>query len=39
MTSDELRAVLEMTTRYSYEYLQSLTKEQLERIFEDKKKE
>jgi hypothetical protein len=39
MTADELRAVLEMTTRYSFEYLQSLTKEQLEKIYEDKQKE
>jgi DNA-dependent RNA polymerase auxiliary subunit epsilon len=36
MTSDELRALLEMTTNYSFEYLQSLSKEQLEKIYEAK---
>jgi hypothetical protein len=39
MTSDELRAVLEMTTRYSFDYLQSLSKEELERIYDEKQKE
>jgi hypothetical protein len=39
MTADEYRALLEMTTRYSFEYLQSLTKEELERIYEEKQKE
>ena len=38
MTSDELRALLEMTTNYSFEYLQSLNYEQLLRIYEDKTK-
>jgi hypothetical protein len=36
MTADELRALLEMTTRYSFDYLQSLTKEQLQRLYEEK---
>ena len=36
MNSDELRAVLAMTTNYSFEYLQSLTQEQLQKIYEDK---
>jgi hypothetical protein len=36
MTSDELRAVLEMITHYSFDYLQSLNKEQLERIYAEK---
>jgi hypothetical protein len=38
MTSDELRAILEMITHYSFEYLQSLNYEQLLRIYEDKTK-
>jgi hypothetical protein len=37
MTSDELRAILEMTTNYSIEYLQSLTKEKLEKIYNEKR--
>jgi hypothetical protein len=36
MTADELRAILEMTTRYSFEYLQSLDKEQLKKLLEEK---
>jgi hypothetical protein len=36
MTSHELRTVLEMITNYSFDYLQSLTYEQLLRIYEDK---
>jgi hypothetical protein len=37
MTSDELRSILCMTTNYSYAYLQSLTKEELEKIYQDKR--
>lgn len=36
MTSDELRSVLEMITNYSFDYLQSLSREQLLKIYEDK---
>lgn len=36
MTSDELRTILEMITGYSFDYLQSLNKEQLEKIYEEK---
>ena len=36
MTSDELRALLEMITNYSFEYLQSLNLEQLTKIYEEK---
>jgi hypothetical protein len=38
MTSHELRTVLEMITNYSFDYLQSLTYEELLRIYEDKTK-
>jgi hypothetical protein len=37
VTTDELRAVLEMITNYSFDYLQSLTKEELEKIYNDKR--
>jgi hypothetical protein len=37
MTSDELRSILEMITNYSPEYLQSLTKKELEKIYNDKR--
>jgi hypothetical protein len=36
MSSDELRSILSMITDYSFEYLQSLNKEQLQKIYEDK---
>lgn len=36
MNSDELRALLEMITHYSFDYLQSLEKEQLEKIYKEK---
>lgn len=36
MTSDELRTILELTTKYSFDYLQSLSKEQLQKIYEEK---
>lgn len=36
MTSDELRTILEMITNYSFDYLQSLNKEQLQKIYEEK---
>jgi len=36
MSSDELRSILAMITNYSFEYLQSLNKEQLEKIYEVK---
>lgn len=36
MEAHELRSILEMITNYSYEYLQSLNKEQLLKIYEDK---
>jgi hypothetical protein len=36
MSSDELRSVLSMITQYSFEYLQSLNKEQLLKIYEAK---
>jgi hypothetical protein len=36
MTSHELRTVLEMITNYSFEYLQSLTYEELVKLYEDK---
>jgi hypothetical protein len=36
MTSDELRALLELMTNYSFEYLQSLDKEQLQKLYEEK---
>jgi hypothetical protein len=36
MSSDELRSVLSMITHYSFEYLQSLNKEQLEKIYKEK---
>jgi hypothetical protein len=38
MSSDELRSVLSMITQYSFEYLQSLNKEQLEKIYKEKTK-
>jgi hypothetical protein len=38
MNSDELRSLLTMITQYSFEYLQSLNKEQLQRIYEEKTK-
>jgi hypothetical protein len=37
MTSDEMRAVLEMTTNYSFDYLQSLSYEELKRIYNEKR--
>lgn len=37
MTKHELVSVLEMITNYSYEYLQSLDREQLQKIFDDKR--
>jgi hypothetical protein len=36
MTADEMIAVLTMVTGYSYEYLKSLTYEELERLFKEK---
>lgn len=33
MTNDELRAILELVTGYSFEYLQSLNKEELEKLY------
>lgn len=36
MSSDELRSILNMITGYSFEYLQSLKHEELERIYEEK---
>jgi hypothetical protein len=36
VTADEMIAVLEMITRYSYEYLKSLTYEELEKLFKEK---
>ncbi|MEH7251912.1 hypothetical protein V7111_07280 [Neobacillus niacini] len=36
MSSDELRSILAMITHYSFEYLQSLNKEQLQKIYEAK---
>jgi hypothetical protein len=36
MSSDELRSILAMITQYSFEYLQSLNKEQLEKIYKEK---
>jgi hypothetical protein len=36
MSSDELRSILAMITNYSFEYLQSLNKEQLEKIYKEK---
>jgi hypothetical protein len=37
MTKDELISILEMITRYSYEYLKSLSLEELQKIYEDKR--
>jgi hypothetical protein len=36
MTSDELRAVLELITNFSFDYLQSLNKEQLQKLYEER---
>lgn len=36
MTSVELRAILEMITNYSFDYLQSLNQEQLQKIYDEK---
>jgi hypothetical protein len=36
MSSDELRSILAMLTNYSFEYLQTLNKEQLQKIYEAK---
>lgn len=36
MTRDEMTALLEMKSNYSYEYLQSLTREQLEKLYREK---
>lgn len=36
MTADELRSLLEMTTNYSFEYLQTLKLEELEKIYWEK---
>jgi hypothetical protein len=37
MTSDEIRAILELTTNYSFAYLQSLSYEELKRIYNEKR--
>jgi hypothetical protein len=37
MKSDELRAILEMITNYSFEYLQSLTYEELLKLYEERR--
>lgn len=37
MTKDELVFLLEMITNYSFEYLQTLDREQLQKIYEDKR--
>jgi hypothetical protein len=37
MNSDELRAELHIITGYSFEYLQTLTKDELERILKEKR--
>lgn len=36
MTKDELITVLEMITKYSYEYLKSLSVEDLQKLYEDR---
>lgn len=36
MTRTELISILEMITNYSYEYLRSMTLEQLQKLYEDK---
>lgn len=36
MTRDELIFVLEMRTKFSYEYLKRLDKEQLEKLYKDR---
>lgn len=36
MTSDELRALLEMITNYSFDYLQSLSHEELLKLYQEK---
>jgi hypothetical protein len=38
MNNDELRSLLAMITNYSFEYLQTLNKEQLEKIYKEKTK-
>ncbi|MGX1430776.1 hypothetical protein ACUXCC_002014 [Cytobacillus horneckiae] len=37
MTKDELVFLLEMITNYSFEYLQTLDREQLQKIYEEKR--
>jgi hypothetical protein len=37
MTKDELISILEMITHYSYEYLKSLSLEELQKIYKDKR--
>jgi hypothetical protein len=36
MTADEMISILEMTTRYSYDYLRGLTTEQLTKLYEER---
>lgn len=36
MTKDELISVLEMITKFSYEYLKSLSKEELEKLYKER---
>jgi hypothetical protein len=36
MVKDELITILEMTTKYSYEYLKSLTVEKLQGMYEER---
>jgi hypothetical protein len=36
MSSDEMRAILKMVTGYSFEYLQSLSKEQIEKLYQER---
>jgi hypothetical protein len=36
MTSDELRSILGMITNYSFEYLQSLSHEELLKMYEER---
>lgn len=36
MTKDEYISVLEMITKFSYEYLKSLSKEELEKIYRER---
>lgn len=36
MSKDELISVLEMITKFSYEYLKSLSKEELEKIYKER---